>query len=61
MDLESDYFDESKGDADSIGGLVLEITGQIPGFREKVPYRDYLITVESVGKKSIKRLRMVKK
>ena len=60
MDLESDYFDESKGDADSIGGLVLEITGQIPGFREKVPYRDYLITVESVGKKSIKRLRVTK-
>ena len=38
MDLESDYFDESKGDADS-SGLVLEIQAkyQVLG---KVPYRD---------------------
>jgi CBS domain containing-hemolysin-like protein len=60
MDIENDYFDDQKGDADSIGGLVLEITGQMPLFKQKVPYKDFLITIESVGKRNIKRVRLFK-
>ena len=60
MDIENDYFDEQKGDADSIGGLVLEITGQMPLFKQKVPYKDFMITIESVGKRNIKRVRLLK-
>ncbi len=58
MEIDSDYFDEEKGDADSIGGLILEINGNMPEFRQKISYKDYTMTIESVGRKSINRVRL---
>ena len=60
MEIKSDYFDDEKGDADSIGGLILEIKGNMPDFREKISYKDYSMTIESVGRKSINRVRVVR-
>lgn len=60
MEIDSDYFDEEKGDADSIGGLILEINGNMPEFRQKISYKDYVMTIESVGRKSINRVRLIR-
>ena len=58
MEIENDYFDDEKGDADSIGGLILEINGNMPEFRQKISYKDYTMTIESVGRMSINRVRL---
>ena len=60
MEIENDYFDDEKGDADSIGGLILEINGNMPEFRQKISYKDYTMTIESVGRKSINRVRLIR-
>jgi gliding motility-associated protein GldE len=60
MEIKPGYFDDEKGDADSIGGLILEINGNMPDFRQKISYKDYSMTIESVGRKSINRVRLVR-
>ena len=44
---ETDYFDEIKGDADTIAGLIIERTGIIPKISEKVDFPPYTVFIES--------------
>ena len=41
-----------------IAGLILEQTGTIPRFKDQIQYKDLLFTIESVGNKSINRIRI---
>ena len=34
LELDNDYFEEAKGDAETLGGLVVELFGRIPKVRE---------------------------
>ena len=52
------YFDEVEDEVDSIAGLILEQTGTIPRFKDQIQYKDLLFTIESVGNKSINRIRI---
>jgi gliding motility-associated protein GldE len=55
---EIDFFDEIKGDSDTLAGLVLELEGSIPkiGTTCKVP--PFTIVVESADLRKIKRLKV---
>lgn len=56
MEIEDDVFDEVKGDADSIAGLLLELMEKIPEKDEKVSFLNFTFTVKAVDKRRIKRV-----
>jgi putative hemolysin len=58
MSLDDLPFDGVRGDADTLGGLILEISGSIPQMGDKIDLEDYRFTVESVDKKRIKRVKV---
>ena len=55
---ENDYFDDIKGDADSLAGLVLEVEGKIPKIGNVCVIPPYKILVESSDRRRIKRLKV---
>ncbi len=48
LELNEDFFDEVKGEAETAGGLVLEILGRIPASGETAAYKTLKITVIKV-------------
>ncbi len=52
------YFDEVKGESESIGGLLLEINSKLPRAGEKINFKKYVFTAVSVDNKRIKRVRV---
>jgi len=57
--LEDDsVFENNKGEAETIAGFVLEISGAFPKVNSKIKYEDYIFTVESLDKKRIKRIKI---
>jgi gliding motility-associated protein GldE len=58
LDIEDDIFDDARGDADSIAGLLLELMQKIPERGEKISFRQYTFTVKAVDKRRIKRVQV---
>jgi putative hemolysin len=52
--LKYDVFDEIKGEADTLAGLILEIKGQIPEKNETLTYRHFAFKIVSVDNRRIK-------
>ncbi|PTB97941.1 gliding motility-associated protein GldE [Marivirga lumbricoides] len=52
------YFEEVKGESESIGGLLLEINSKLPRAGEKIIFKKYVFTAVSVDNKRIKRVRV---
>jgi putative hemolysin len=57
-EVEDDLFDEVKGDADTLAGLVLELAGKIPVVGEVLSYAEYTFCVEAADKRRIKRVKV---
>ena len=55
---EVDFFDEVKGESDSLAGLVLEIEGRIPKIGTVCKIPPYTMVVESADLRRIKRLKI---
>ncbi len=51
-------FDEVKGDADSVAGLLLEMIGMIPQKGAKVNYNQYSFRIVSVNKRRIEKVQI---
>ena len=58
LDLDEDLFEEAKGEAETLAGLVLELFGKIPLKGEKTRLNDYLITIEAADKRRVKRVKL---
>ena len=58
IDGEIDYFDEVKGDADTLAGLILELKENIPEKGEVLVYKPYTFTIESVDQRRVKRVKI---
>lgn len=58
-DVNGDDFEEMREDADTIGGLVQEILGNMPEKGEKIDYNGYTFIVESVDERRVKRVKMI--
>lgn len=56
--LESDTFENNKGDADTLAGFILEFTGSIPKKNEEIRFRDFIFTIESADMRKIKRVKV---
>jgi len=57
-DLNVDLFEENKGEAETIAGFVLEISGGFPKKNEKIIFEGYVFTIESLDRKRIKQLKL---
>jgi|TARA_B110000263_G_scaffold938_1_gene773 putative hemolysin len=55
---ETDYFDDVKGDSDSLAGLILELKGVIPNKGEVIKFAPYIFTIESSDSRKIKRIKV---
>ncbi|HYV91337.1 MAG TPA: gliding motility-associated protein GldE [Chitinophagales bacterium] len=54
------FFDEVKSEADSLGGLLQEISGSIPQPNETIEYEGYVFTVLSLENYRIKKVKVTK-
>ena len=55
---EVDFFNDIKGDSDSLAGLILELKGVIPKKGEVVKFKPYTFTIESSDIRRIKRIKV---
>lgn len=59
VDIDYDLFEDVKGDADTIAGIILELTGEIPAKNKKIDFKNLTFTIESVDKRRIKQIKVV--
>lgn len=58
LDVEGEVFDEIKGEAETIAGLILEIKGGFPKKGEIITIDNYQFTIDHVDKKRIHRIKL---
>ena len=51
-------FDEVRGDADSVAGLVLELAGKIPKIETELSYNEFTFTIVAVNKRRIEQIKI---
>lgn len=51
-------FENKKGEAETIAGFVLEITGGFPKIGSKINFENYVFTTEAIEKKRIKQIKI---
>lgn len=56
INKDTSYFDEIRGDADSLAGLILETTGTLPKREQKVTFKDIDFRIVAVTKRRIERI-----
>jgi gliding motility-associated protein GldE len=56
--VDDDIFDQVKGDADSLAGLLLELMEKMPDKEESVEYKYFRFIVKAVDKRRIKRVQV---
>ena len=61
MDIDDEYFDEVKGEADTIAGLILEVKGDFPKVKETITYRDFTFKVLNIEERRITRIEVRRK
>jgi len=57
-EVNEDTFEEAKGEAETLAGLVLEITGNFPKKAQKISFNGNIFTVESVDRRRIKQIKV---
>jgi gliding motility-associated protein GldE len=58
LNLDDTLFDDVRGDADSLAGLLLELIQKMPEKEEKISYGQFTFTVKAVDKRRIKRVKV---
>jgi gliding motility-associated protein GldE len=58
LEIDEAPFEELKGEAETLAGFILEISGKFPKKQEKISFENYLFTVEAVDRKRLKQLKV---
>ncbi|MDB4584568.1 hemolysin, partial [Draconibacterium sp.] len=58
VDCNDTIFDDVKGDADTLAGLILELKGEIPLIQEKIICKQFNFTIEAVDNRRIKQIKV---
>ena len=58
MNLSVDTFDKVKGDSDSLAGLILELSGEIPKVNDVIPCGDFEFTILDADNSRIKKVKV---
>lgn len=51
-------FDDYKGDADTLAGLILELKGEIPALHEKISCQNFIFSIDGVDNRRIKKIKV---
>ena len=51
-------FEDKKGEAETIAGFILEISGGFPRINSKINFENYVFTTEAIEKKRIKQIKL---
>ena len=58
LGLEESVFDDIKGEADTLAGLILELKGEIPVKNDIINCKNYVFTIEAVDNRRIKQIKV---
>ena len=58
LDIDPKNFELHKGEAETLAGFILEISGKFPKKFEKINFEAFVFTVEAVDRKRIKQLKV---
>lgn len=58
MEIESEVFDDARQDADTLGGMLLELQEEMPKQGDVIVYADFKFVIESADKRRIKRVKV---
>jgi len=58
LGLEESVFDDIKGEADTLAGLILELKGEIPAKGDTINCKNYVFTIEAVDNRRIKQIKV---
>lgn len=58
LEIEEDPFEQVRGESDTLAGLILEITGEIPAPGFSVEYNNFMFTIEAADKRRIKKIKV---
>lgn len=58
IDVDEDLFENSKGEAETLAGFILEVLGNFPRKGQKIHFENCLFTIEAVDKKRVKQIKI---
>jgi CBS domain containing-hemolysin-like protein len=56
--VEASFFDNIKGESESLGGMLLEQFGEIPSTNDFIEFENFSFTILAVDKRRIKKVRV---
>ena len=58
VDIEEELFEEVRGESETLAGLILELTGEIPQKDKIIKYRNFIFRIESADRRRVKEIRV---
>ncbi len=58
LNLNNDPFADARGESETLAGLILEITGEIPVQNQTINFKNFIFNIESADKRRIKEIRV---
>lgn len=58
LEIEEELFDDTRGEAETLAGLILELTGEIPQKGQTIKTGDFIFRIESADRRRIKEVRV---
>ncbi len=58
IDVDENEFESKKGEAETLAGFLLEISGNFPKKRQKITFHNLIFTIENVDKRRIKQIKV---
>jgi putative hemolysin len=58
IDIQEDVFEDVRGESETLAGLILELTGEIPGKDQIIEHNNFIFRILSADRKRIKEIRV---
>lgn len=58
LDVGNEVFEDARGESETLAGLILELTGEIPQKGQVITYRNFIFRIEAADKRRIKEIRV---
>lgn len=58
LSIDEEIFEDARGEAETLAGLILELTGEIPQKDQTIKFGDFIFKIESADKRRIKEVRV---
>jgi putative hemolysin len=58
LEVDESIFQEKKGGADTVGGLMVELCGRIPEKKEKIKFGNLAFLIEAADKRMVQRVKV---